>query len=343
MKLLAFLGILVIFSLQPSVAVAKSGHVYVALEQLTGFGGAPPMILRYPLKNNVIGKDPDLTYPSYAGPLAFDAAGNLYAGQGSLQQFFTGKISAFHPGKTTPFATYLVPGFYQDYYITSCAVDPAGYLTFGYVGYVTSSAEPITGLATYRLSDGTIMNVTKLGQQSFQDPVEGMTFDAQAHLYISFNGQIVAFQSVRARQLKLLGKINAKTFGGSGPGGLAVSASGFLYAVDLPGGKASISSFHLGDFGNVQPVRVLVPSKGVNSIVACCSSWGPSVLWYAMTVTGGRIYMPFFVEMKSGRSKTGLYQFGAFENGRSEPTQIVPILRSPPDTPYVAEAALVGP
>ena len=55
MKLLAFLGVLAAISLQPSVAVAKSGHVYVALEQLTGFGGAPPMILRYPLKNNVIG------------------------------------------------------------------------------------------------------------------------------------------------------------------------------------------------------------------------------------------------------------------------------------------------
>jgi hypothetical protein len=343
MKLLAFLGVLAAISLQPSVAVAKSGHVYVALEQLTGFGGAPPMILRYPLENNVIGNSPDLTYPSFAGPLAFDAAGNLYAGTGSLQPFFTSAIAAFHPGETTPFAGYGVPGPYQDYYITSCAVDPAGYLSFGYIGYITSSTEPVTGIATYRLSDGTVMNITKLGQQIFQNPIEGMTFDAQAHLYISFNGQIIAFQSVRTRQLKLLGKSYAPIFGGSGPGGLAVSASGFLYAVDLPGARASISSYHLGEFGNVQPARVLMPSKGVNSIVACCSSWGPSVLWYSISVSGGRIYMPFFVAMKSGRSKTGLYQFGAFQNGRSEPTQVVSIVRSPPNEPYVAEAALVGP
>src|SRR5580658_1702993 len=98
---------LLVASMDPAAAFVP-GHLYVAVE---GFdiSGSVGFIARYPLRGNRVIEKADRVYVGYAGPLAFDAAGSLYAGRGFLDESSTA-VYVFRNDSPSPSYTYRVPG-----------------------------------------------------------------------------------------------------------------------------------------------------------------------------------------------------------------------------------------
>ena len=140
-----------------------------------------------------------------------------------MDQFVTGAIAAFAPGSVKPFKSFQVPNWGFTSYITSAAVDSAaGYLSIGFVRYESSSAFPRTWIATRRLSDKRLLNVTEVAfGGSRTPPVNGMTFDSQDRLYVSYGNSVHVFGSLDQKSITDLGVIKSKVF--RTPGGLFVS------------------------------------------------------------------------------------------------------------------------
>lgn len=323
-------------------------HLYVAVEQIAGCCGRSQVsVLRYPVSGWTIARKPDLTYEGYAGPLAFDVNGNLYAGLGSLQGLPTQtSIFAFRPGSTKPFKRYDIPASSSFQWISAAAVDSTGYLSMGFVSYVGSSYPPATYIATLRLSDKKVVQDEQVAgpdQNIAPQPIRGMAFDQNSHLFVALKKVVKVFESPSSRKLRSDGKIKGSAF--ENPGGVRVPNSGILYVADLPApGKVSVSSYTSVARGKVQASRVLSPVGPDDSSLDCCSMSRPLVLAYELEVHSDKIFLPFYAPTKTGGSITGIYEFSRFESGRSRPIQTLAVASTgPSDPPIVAEAVALGP
>jgi hypothetical protein len=324
----------------PTAAAAfVPGHVYVAVE---GFdvNGSAGFIVRYPLHGNRVSEKPDRVYVGYAGPLAFDAEGSLYAGRGFLGESSTA-ISVFRNDSPSPSYTYAIPGDTYAAWVSAMAVDPHGFLTFAYVTQAGSSYGYQDGIATYRLADYQLVNNMRFGGvPDVPQPIGGITFDSTNHVYLTY-GNILVFDGVDTPKLRQVRTIEGSGFADGGAGGIVISPAGELYADDLGPTKTSISSYPDSAHGIVAADRTLVPA-GPDAWEVIMASGDRLPLPYQIGVHNEQLFVPFY-ERKGAGGRTGLYVFNKFQNGTAHPEQAFTITTTPSGYPFVAESAIVGP
>jgi hypothetical protein len=279
-------------------------------------------------------------YVGYAGPLAFDAAGSLYAGRGFLDESSTA-VYVFRNDSPSPSYTYRVPGDRYAAWVSAMAIDPRGFLTIGYATQEGSSYGVQDGIATYRLADYQLVNNMRLGGvPSFPIPITGLAFDSANRLYLTY-GDVVVFDGVDTPKLRQVRTIEGTGFAHGAAGGIAISAAGELYVDDVGPNKTSISSYPDTAHGTVAPDRMLVPN-GPDAWNVLIASGETRPIPYQIGVHNEQLYVPFYEPVGSG-GRTGLYVFNKFQNGNARPEQAFTITTTPSGYPFVAESAIVGP
>jgi hypothetical protein len=321
----------------------KPHHLYVAVEQLSGpYIGETVYIARYPLNGWSIGRTPDLVIPGYAGPLAIDEHGTLYAGSGQLTVFQTSYIAAFHFGSKKPFTSFPAPLGTLGSSVMADSVNGHGLLSFAYIFLASGSASPITSVATYRTDDGKLVSNAVLSRGSEPQPIYGMAFDNGSRLYLSFFGRIYVYAVPSSHGLKRIGSMFSTDL--HTPGGLATTLTNQIYVADLPApGKVTVSSYLQSARGEVSPLRLLVP-------IGLDSSYVPApvnqILAYGIALQDDKLFLPFYTPMSrnGGGGISGVYEYSRFEAGNSRVIDAIPVVRTPAlGAPYVAESVAVGP